>query len=190
MASLESDLVTRAVRADQEAIGVLLAEIRPAVVRYCRARLGRIGGAYSTADDLAQEVCLAILHALPDFHEQGRPFWAFVFRIAANKVADEHRRAARRATLPVDSLPDQPDHAPGPEQQAITRDLARQVSALLARLPNDDREIVVLRVAVGLTAEEVGGVLGKSAAAIRVAQSRALKRLRKLASIELDEVPA
>ena len=46
-------------------------------------------------DDLTQEVCLALLTALPSYPDMGRPFGAFVFAIAAHKVADAARGAAR-----------------------------------------------------------------------------------------------
>jgi RNA polymerase sigma-70 factor (ECF subfamily) len=187
----EADLVSRAARSDPVATAALIARLRPGLVRYCRAHLGRIGGAYTSADDIAQEVCLALLRALPRFRDEGRPFSAFVYRIAANKVADAQRAALRHLSLaPVDTLPDQPDAAPGPEQRAVTADDARRLSLLLRQLSPTQREIIVLRVAVGLPAEEVGGVLGMSAAAVRMAQSRALAHLRTLAGDSLDEVPA
>ena len=58
---------------------------------------------------------------------------------------------------------------------------AQQARALLARLPGHLRELVILRVVTGLSAEETGNVLGMSAGAVRVAQHRALARLRALA---------
>jgi RNA polymerase sigma-70 factor (ECF subfamily) len=187
----EAELVARAVAGDGEAQSALLTLIRPGVVRYCRARLGRVGGVYGMADDVAQETCLAVLSALPRFRDQGRPFSAFVFGIAAHKVADAQRAAVRgRAVTAVDTLPDRPDPSPGPEQQALASDLARRLSTLLGHLSDNQRELVVLRVAVGLTAEEVGDVLGMTAAAVRVAQSRALQRLRALAGTMFDEVAA
>ena len=189
--AIDKDLVSRAVRRDPDATATLLAQLRPGLVRYCRARLGRIGGAYSTADDVAQEVCLALLRALPKYREQGRPFTAFVYAIAANKVVDAQRAAIRAAVAePVDSMLEEPDGTPGPEQQALATDLARRLSGLLGRLTGTQREIVLLRVAVGLSAEEVGEVVGMSAAAVRVAQSRALARLRTLAGDSLGEVSA
>jgi RNA polymerase sigma-70 factor (ECF subfamily) len=189
--ALDKDLVSRAARRDPDATATLLAEIRPGLVRYCRARLGRISGAYTTADDVAQEVCLALLRALPRYRDQGRPFSAFVFGIAAHKVADAQRAAVRDAVVtPVDALADEPDTTAGPEQRAVSADLARRLSGLLAQLPETHREIILLRVAVGLSAEEVGEVVGMSAAAVRVAQSRALARLRRLAGDELGEVAA
>jgi RNA polymerase sigma-70 factor (ECF subfamily) len=190
--ALDADLVGRAARRDPDAMAALLTEIRPGLVRYCRARLGRIGGAYTTADDVAQEVCLALLRALPKYRDQGRPFTAFVYGIAAHKVADAQRAAFREAAvMPVDTLADEPDAAPGPEHAAVSTDLARRLSELLARLPETQREIVLLRVAVGLSAEEVGAVVGMTAPAVRVAQSRALARLRTLAGDTLgDEVAA
>ncbi|HEV7896702.1 MAG TPA: RNA polymerase sigma factor ShbA [Planosporangium sp.] len=187
----EAELVKRAASSDPVATAALLARLRPGVVRYCRAHLGRVGGAYTTADDVAQEVCLAMLRALPRFRDEGRPFAAFVYRIAANKVADAHRAALRHLSMaPVDTLPDRPDLTPGPEQLAVATDEARRLSLLLGKLSPTHREIIVLRVAVGLPAEEVGGVLGMSAAAVRMAQSRALAHLRTLAGATRDEVPA
>lgn len=190
-AAIEQDLVNRALRADPDATAALLAQLRPGIVRYCRGRLGRVGGAYTTADDVAQEVCLALLRALPGYRDQGRPFTAFVYAIAAHKVADAQRAAVRdAATAPVDTLADRPDAAPGPEQQAMSTDVARRLSGLLALLPEQQREIVLLRVAVGLPADEVGVIVGMSAPAVRVAQSRALARLRTLAGDTLGEVAA
>jgi RNA polymerase sigma-70 factor, ECF subfamily len=187
----EAELVNRAVRGDAEATAALLAQVRPGLIKYCRAHLGRVGGAYTTADDVSQEVCLAILRALPRFREEGRPFSAFAYRIAAFKVADAQRAAVRHLALaPTDALLEQPDGDPGPEQRAVSTDLTRQLARLLGRLSDTHREIIVLRVAVGLTADEVGAVLGMSAAAVRMAQSRALAHLRTLARDTLDEVPA
>jgi len=189
--TIEPELVRRAAQGDQAAIATLLSDIRPGLVRYCRARLGRIGGAYVTADDVAQEICLAVLRALPGYREQGTPFAAFVYAIAGHKVADAQRAAVRAASVTVTDTPlDRPDAEPGPEQQAVATDLARRLSVLLNRLSDVQREIVVLRVAVGLSAEEVGTVVGMSAAAVRVTQSRALARLRTLAGDTLDEVAA
>ncbi|MEV4656885.1 RNA polymerase sigma factor ShbA [Micromonospora sp. NPDC049301] len=187
--AIEPELVHLAANGDRAAVAALLTGVRPGLVRYCRARLGRVGGAYTTADDVAQEVCLAVLKALPGYRDQGRPFSAFVFAIAANKVADAQRAAVRGAAV-TDADLEQEDTTPGPEQQAVATDLARRLAVLLHRLPDLQREIITLRVAVGLTAEEVGSILGMSAPAVRVAQSRALARLRTLAGDGLDEVAA
>jgi len=150
------------------------------VVRYCRGRLGRITGHYYVADDVAQEVCLAVLAALPRYQDMGRPFASFVFGIASHKVADAVRTASRLA-VPFEDLPDGPDERPGPEETVVACIEAERTRALLARLPYHLRELLILRVVTGLSAEETGNVLGMSAGAVRVAQHRALARLRVLA---------
>jgi RNA polymerase sigma-70 factor (ECF subfamily) len=150
------------------------------IVRYCRARLGRIAGHYHVADDVAQEVCIAVLSALPRYRDMGRPFASFVFGIASHKVADAVRHAARLA-VPTEDLPDGPDEQPGPEETVVAYLEAERARALLARLPSHLRELLILRVVTGLSAEETGNVLGMSAGAVRVAQHRALARLRALA---------
>jgi RNA polymerase sigma-70 factor, ECF subfamily len=177
------DLADRAVRGHPDAIASLLEHVRPMVVRYCRARLGRIAGQYQVADDVAQEVCIAVLAALPRYRDIGRPFPSFVFGIASHKVADAVRSAARSAML-TQELPDGPDQAPGPEEMAVAYIDAQRARELLARLPGHLRELLVLRVVTGLTAEETGNVLGMSAGAVRVAQHRALARLRAIAARE------
>src|SRR4051812_20783359 len=109
---MDQELIDRAVRTDPDATAALLTELRPGIVRYCRARLGRVGGAYTTADDVAQDVCVALLRALPRYRDQGRPFTAFVFGIAAHKVVDAQRAAVRDAgAAPIDLLDERPDPA-------------------------------------------------------------------------------
>src|ERR671916_501153 len=71
------ELTSLAVEGDRGAIESLLGQLRPMVVRYCRARLGRVAGQYHIADDVAQEVCIAVLSALPRYRDMGRPFASF-----------------------------------------------------------------------------------------------------------------
>ncbi len=174
------ELTGLAVRGHPAAIESLLQHIRPMVLRYCRARLGRIAGHYHVADDVAQEVCIAVLAALPRYRDMGRPFASFVFGIASHKVADAIRNASRLA-VPTEYLPDGPDERPGPEETVVAYIEAERARKLLAQLPVHLRELLVLRVVTGLSAEETGNVLGMSAGAVRVAQHRALARLRAIA---------
>ena len=176
-------LTELAAKGQPAAVESLLRQIRPMVVRYCRARLSHISGHYQAADDVAQEVCIAVLTALPRYREMGRPFASFVFGIASHKVADAMRSAARLA-IPTSDLPDGPDLRPGPEEIAVAYLEAERARALLARLPANQRELLVLRLLSGLSAEETGHALGMSAGAVRVAQHRALARLRAIAMAE------
>src|SRR3954463_13457580 len=111
--------VGAAVEGDPRAIDRVLASIRPLVVRYCRARLGRTERTFASADDVAQEVCMAVLTALSSYRDQGRPFLAFVYGIAAHKVIDAHRAAGRNKSDPVSDVPDSPEVSDGPEQHAL-----------------------------------------------------------------------
>lgn len=176
--------VTAAVAGDHRAAARLLEVIRPLVVRYCRGRVGGLERSYASADDLAQEVCLAVLTALPSYRDQGRPFLAFVYGIAQHKVADAHRAAARNRAEPVAEVPDEIEGDVGPEQRALQGELNERMSQLLRVLPDKQREIVVLRVVVGLSAEETADAVGSTPGAVRVAQHRALARLRKVLAAE------
>ena len=143
--------------------------------------LGRAHGSYEAADDVAQEVLLAVLTALPRYRDEGRPFAAFLYGVAAHKVADHHRAAVRRP-MPVADVPESADGALGPEDLALRAADADTARALVDLLPEPQRELIMLRVAAGLSAEETGAVLGMSAGAVRVAQHRALAKLRALAA--------
>jgi RNA polymerase sigma-70 factor (ECF subfamily) len=130
----------------------VLTQARPVIVRYCRARLGRHDQTYAAADLLAAKVLRDVLKSLPTNH---KPLMALVYGVASQLVdealVDEHVRV-------------QPDVL---------------VPWLLDELPREQREIIVLRVAVRLSAEETAAAMGYTAAAVRLAQHRALTRLRK-----------
>ncbi len=121
---------------------------------------------------------MAAITALPRYRDRGRPFLAFVYGIAAHKVADAHRAAGRDLSYPAESLPERRSVEAGPEEMAIEADSVTRMNELLEVLPDKQREILILRVVVGLSAEETATAVGSSAGAVRVAQHRALARLK------------
>lgn len=173
------DLAAAARDGDAVAIERLFATVHQMAVRYTRARLGHFSGVRDAAEDAAQEVCVAVLTALPRYDERGVPFEAFVYAVAARKVADV-QRSAMRLPFPSDEMPDHADHRAGPEERALTATDADRAYALMGRLPTQQRELLTLRVAVGLSAQETADALGMTAGAVRVAQHRALSKLRSL----------
>lgn len=125
---------------------------------------------------------MAVVTALPRYVETGTPFAAFVHGITSHKVADALRASYRDRTSATDVLPERADPSAGPEAAALARERAEHARALLDRLPPAHRELLLLRVVQGLSAEDAGAALGMSAGAVRVAQHRALARLRTLAA--------
>ncbi|MCJ0905115.1 RNA polymerase subunit sigma [Rhodococcus sp. SRB_17] len=172
--------VAAAAQGDRTALALVLENIRPMVVRYCRGRVGAAERGHLSADDVAQEVCLAVMTALPRYQDQGRPFMAFVYGIAAHKVADAHRSSARNKSEPVAEVPDVIALDDGPEQRALDSESSRQMQELLGTLPEKHREILILRLVVGLSAEETAAAVGSTAGAVRVAQHRAIAKLKKV----------
>ena len=170
-------LVARAQAGDSAAVEALVRGLRPRVFRYVLARVLDP----HTADDVTQEVAMTVTSALPRYVDQGRPVTAWVFGIAANKVREQRRSAARRRETAVDGdivAERIPAETFEPERVAVQLDTARRVADLLATLPEPQAEILRLRVAAGLSAEETAEVLGMTPGAVRVAQHRALARLR------------
>lgn len=122
---------------------------------------------------------MAVMAALPRYDDRGLPFEPFIYRIAANKVADAQRSVHRGpvAVEPFDNdVLDSP--TPSTETMVVDRDEASRAWSLMDGMPARLREVLVLRVAVGLSARETGEMLGMTAGAVRVAQHRALRELR------------
>lgn len=174
-------LVSAAVDGDPAAIDNVLRWIQPLVMRYCRARVGRQEKTFASADDVVQEVCLAVLTALPSYRDQGRPFLAWVYGVAAHKVADAHRSVARNRFEPVAEIPDLPSlTTTDPEAWFMQGEQAERMNRLLHTLPDKQREVLILRVVWELSAAETAEVVGSTPGAVRVTQHRALGRLRTL----------
>lgn len=174
------DLAAVAATGDARALERLLAAIHAFVLRYCRARLGRHETALGSAEDVAQEVCIAVIRALPTYRSAQLSFVAFVYGIAAHKVTDAFRANVRDRSDLVEHIPDGPSAEAGPEQRALATAMAGQMRDILERLDPRQRDVLVLRVAVGLSASETASAMGSTPAAVRLAQHRALNRLRDL----------
>jgi RNA polymerase sigma-70 factor (ECF subfamily) len=128
---------------------------------------------------VAGETWLQVLAGLPRFSGGEESFFAWVFTIARHRAIDWGRSQGRRRTVP---WPD--GAAAGPEltspdaaDLAIERLSAQAVLRLLAGLPADQAEIIMLRVVAGLANQDVAVIVGKSPGAVRVAAHRGLRRL-------------
>ena len=172
-----ADLVPHAVDGSRRALQKVLQIIHPQVLRYCRARIG--GGRQPTAEDVAQEICLAVATSIGSYEDKGRPVMAYVYGIAFNKVTDAHRAMGRDKSTPTEEIPEDSAREATPEEWALEADGSNRMRALLDTLSDKAKNIVILRVFNGLSAEETAEIVGSTPGAVRVAQHRALAQLRK-----------
>lgn len=171
-------LIGPAAAGDARAITEIVKIVHPMARRYCAARLSSGGHVHVTADDLAQEICIAVVQAIPRYRDQGKSFLAFVFGIASNKVADAFRRAGQRPDYPVAEFPDRACPAAGPEELAIASERAKVAYELMRYLAPAHREVLVMRIVLGWTAAQTAEAIGTSPGVVRVMQHRALNKLR------------
>jgi RNA polymerase sigma-70 factor (ECF subfamily) len=157
---------------DEEAFGRLWHDLQPRLLRYFMV------AAPAAAEDLASETWLAVVRGIDRFRGNEPAFRAWVFTIARHELLDWRRRAARR---PIEDLP-----ATGPVDRAAPDDpaaaalegLSTQAAlALVATLPPDQAEAIVLRVVAGLGVDQVASLMGKRPGTIRVLTHRGLRKL-------------
>ncbi|AZA09925.1 sigma-70 family RNA polymerase sigma factor [Corynebacterium pseudopelargi] len=170
-------LVPKAQAGDAVALERIIEISYPVVLRYARARMS--GGRHPTPEDVAQETCLALANSIERYVDRGRPFLAFVYGIASNKVADAMRYYKRDLAHPTDEVPDTEIVHDTPEHLTMAQAGSNRMLALLDVLSDKAREVVILRVFNGLSADETAEILGSTPGAVRVAQHRALATLRK-----------
>ncbi|MFB7944526.1 RNA polymerase sigma factor [Kitasatospora phosalacinea] len=176
-----ADLAT-AVRAaqqgDEEAFRVLFRAVQPGLLRYLRVL---VGGRAEDAEDIASEAWLQIARDLPAFRGDADGFRGWAATVARNRAMDHLRRVRRRpvADLPVEYLAELAA-AEDTAGQAMATVATSDALALIASLPPDQAEAVLLRVVLGLDAESAAKVLGKRSGSVRMAAHRGLKRLAKV----------
>ncbi|VEH72205.1 RNA polymerase sigma factor SigD [Corynebacterium segmentosum] len=127
-----AELVPLAAGGSRRALQSILQIIHPQVLRYCRARIG--GGRQPTAEDVTQEICLAVATSIDSYEDKGRPFMAYVYGIAFNKVTDAHRAMGRDRSTPTEELPESTANEATPEEWALENDGSNRMRALLDTL--------------------------------------------------------
>ena len=167
--------VGRAREGDAEGFRLLYRDIQPRLLRYLHAIAGQ------DAEDIASETWLQVTRDLPGFSGSYDGFRGWVATIARHRALDHLRKNARRPpalALPAEDLAAWPAAA-DTAQSALDAVATGNAVALIATLPPDQAEAVLLRAVLGLDAITAGQVLGKRPGAIRTAAHRGLKTLHK-----------
>lgn len=168
----EQQLIYRAQRGDADAFAALYrASVQP-IFRYIAHRVNDP----QLAEDLTADVFTRALKGMSSYQEQGKPFLAWLYRIAHARVVDHYRRVDRR---PQESdLEDEPILVDTDmDQQLIRRQAAKGLRAAIAGLTEDQQQVVILRFIEGHRIEVVAQLMGKNANAIKALQHRALRTL-------------
>jgi RNA polymerase sigma-70 factor (ECF subfamily) len=129
---------------------------------------------HAAAEDVTSETFRRALQNLPRFQWRGVPFSAWLFRIAANAAADQHKQAAPQTGL--DDLPDEPSDSW--DAAFIQVEERSELFALVGRLPRDQQAVIAMRFAQDKSTQEIALVMGRSDGAVKQLQFRALQSLR------------
>jgi len=178
---LLSEALDQARDGDQTAFATIYRDTQPRLLRYARTLVGQ------DAEDATAEAWLQIARDLRGFVGDIGAFRGWAVVVVRNRALDQLRAAARRPSTPTGiAAPESPgtDHTAETVAELLSTEAAL---ALIATLPRDQAEAVLLRAVVGLDAATAGTVLGKRAGAVRVAAHRGLRTLaRRLARPELE----
>ncbi|MDQ4006084.1 MAG: RNA polymerase sigma factor [Actinomycetota bacterium] len=173
-ANQADDLVRRARSGDSEAFALLYERFHPPVFRFLLARVGnRI-----EAEDMAAEVFVEAGRRVRNFHGSGAAFAGWLFTIARHDLLDRGRALRRRLVVPVSDVPDV-EVVPDPADRVVEMLDAGRVRGALDSLTDEQRDVVLLKFAAGLSNEEVAETLGKPIGAVKSLQHRGLAALKR-----------
>jgi RNA polymerase sigma-70 factor (ECF subfamily) len=174
----DESLVRRAQQGEQGAFAEIYEQYQPAVYRYVYYRVGDV----PTAEDLTSTVFMRLVERIDRYRYRGRPLLAWIYTIARNVVFDYHRRAERSKVVPLDEqLIDDSSNVERAVQQRLTQS---RLSAAMAELTEEQRQVIILRFMEGMTCQEAGLMLDKSTGAVKALQHRGLAALARILSTD------
>jgi RNA polymerase sigma-70 factor, ECF subfamily len=160
---------------DEAAFSVLWRGTNPALLRYLRVI------ALDVADDVAAETWVHVIRSLVRFRGDETAWRAWLFTTARRRLLDQARQRRRHPTEPLDGLqPMDVPRVPDAASIALGNLGTQRALSLVAQLPRQQAEVIMLRVVAGLDTEAVAGIVGSTPGAVRVATHRALRRLAYL----------
>lgn len=166
-------LVAGARAGDPEAFGALFDRFHERVYRYVASRVRNP----ADAEDLTQTIFVKVLEALPRYESRGAPFGGWLFRLARNAVIDYIR--TRHEAVDLSAAAERAADDANPDAVVGLREELDEVSAALAELTEDQREVIALRFFAGLSAREAAIAMGRQEGTIRGLQFRAIAALRR-----------
>jgi len=169
-----AETLAAAQQGDEGAFTTLFRETQPAVLRYLRVV------AADRAEDIAAETWVQVVRGLRTFSaEEMVAFRAWVLSIARHRWLDDVRARSRRPESPVADVPEQ---VSGADVESAVFELMSTETALglIARLPRDQAEVVLLRVVAGLDVARTAELVGKQPGTVRVLCHRGLKGLQRM----------
>jgi RNA polymerase sigma factor (sigma-70 family) len=179
-------VLERAQGGDELAAQILIERASPAVRRWARGRLPRYARGDGDTEDVVQDVLLRTLRRIKRFqYRTVGGLQAYLRQGVVNRIRDLIRGSRRRGSGP-DAKAEPRDWLPSPLEAVIMRQQLDRFLDALRTLRPADRQVIVWRIELGYTAEEIATKLGKSKAAAGMTVSRAMARLAK--ELHLDEV--
>jgi RNA polymerase sigma-70 factor (ECF subfamily) len=167
----EQDLIERAQQGDDEAVAGLYRKYVRSITRYVAYRISD----EAAVEDLTAEVFLRMVEGLPTYRVTGAPFEAWLYRIAAARIADFYRDRQRHVEETLSEVLGD-GHTPL-ELGLLEREELEELRSALCQLSEEHQTILILRFVERKSHEEVARILDKSVRAIATAQHRALKKL-------------
>jgi RNA polymerase sigma-70 factor (ECF subfamily) len=178
-----SAVLARARGGDRSAVRTLIERAVPALRRWSHGRIPKYGRGSADTEDVVQEAVLKTLKRIDTFEPRTvDALQSFLRTAVINQIRDILRRVGRRG-VPSNLPDDLPDSAQSPLEQAIMREQMDRFLEALQQLRPVDRQLIVWRIELGYSHEEIGHHLGKTPMAARLAVRRAEGRLAKALQI-------
>ena len=169
-------LVELARKGDTDAFGMLYDHYHGAVYRFLFYRTRSV----TLAEDLTSETFFRALRSMTNFRWQGKDFGAWLMTIARNLATDHFKAGRTRLEMATEDMGQHDDTTEGPESAVLASLTNEVLLKALAKLPDEQRDCVVMRFLQGLSIAETAAVLGRSDGAVKQLQLRGVRNLAKL----------
>jgi RNA polymerase sigma-70 factor (ECF subfamily) len=169
----QEELIKKAKNREPEAFGLLYDQYLPAIYRFILLKTGD----KVTAEDLTHQVFLNAWQNIENYQTQGFPFSSWLYRIAHNTVIDYYRTEKKHFNLETIEEAAAGDDLEEKIDQGVE---LRIIKAAIKELPDEQQIVIIMKFVEGLTNKEIAAALGKSEGAIKTAQHRSLKNIKKI----------
>ncbi len=176
----EKQLIHSAINGEASAFGLLYDRYQPQIYRFIYLKVSH----REEAEDLCHQVFLNAWQNISGYRYQGFPFSAWLYAIARNKIIDYYRN--KKVLISIESIQISIEDTKKQADEIFDNEIdLENVKQALLKLPQMEQDVIIMRFVEELSLKDIAKILNKNEISIRVTQSRAIKKIKKIINYKL-----